>query len=348
MAHAPPNRVLLVRPSALGDVCRTVPCLVSLRRAFPHATIDWLVQDSFVDAVRAHPALSGVVPFPRREMKAWIASGRLAPLSGWLRELSQRGYDLAIDLQGLARSGFFTWITGARRRVGFANAREAGWLGLTESYTIRPTRHTVDRMLGLLRCMGVEPATDIALHTPPSDRAALDRDPAFARLRDRPYAVIAPTSRWPAKQWPADRFAALARYLASRGLAVAVVGSASERAQIGPVLDLAREEPLLVDLVGSTSVGRLMAVVERSRLVVANDSAALHMAVGFDRPIVALFGPTDVSLVGPYRRERDVIQHVAPDDLLDHKNPAQVALMERISTGEVIEACQERLASINA
>jgi lipopolysaccharide heptosyltransferase I len=336
--------VLLIRPSALGDVCRTVPCLVSLRRAFPGAAIDWLVQDSFADAVRAHPALSGVVPFPRREMKDWIASGRLAPLGGWLRELSQRGYDLAIDLQGLARSGFFTWITGAPRRVGFANAREGGWLGLTETYTIHAHRHTVDRMLGLLRCMGVEPVRDMALHTPAADRAAIDRDPACARLRERPYAIIAPTSRWPAKQWPADRFAAAADWLTRRGLAVAVVGSASERAQIGPVLDLAARQPLVVDLVGSTSVGRLMSVVERSRLVVANDSAALHMAVGFDRPIVALFGPTNAALVGPYRRERDVLQHVAPDDLLDHKNPAQAALMERISTDEVIEACEERLA----
>jgi len=334
-----PRSILIVRPSALGDVCRSVPVLVSLRRAFPGARIDWLVQDSFVDAVRAHPDLSGVVPFPRRGMKDWLVSGRLAPVGRWLRDLAEREYDLAIDFQGLARSGFFTWMSGARRRVGFSNAREGGWLGLTESYSVPRDRHTVDRMLDLLRQMGVAPVPDLRLHAPPEDRARVGADPALGE----PYAVMAPTSRWPAKQWPADRFALVASALTARGLNVVLVGSGSERGQIGPLLDLASRDPRLVDRVGSTGVGGLLAVIERSRLVIANDSAALHVGVGFDRPIVALYGPTRVELVGPYGRERDVIRHVGPGDTLDHKRPDRVTLMQRIGVDEVVAAALARL-----
>ena len=80
-----------------------------------------------------------------------------------------------------------------------------------------------------------------------------------------------------------------------------------------------------------------MALVESSSLVIANDSAALHMAVGFDRPMVALYGPTRVDRVGPYGREADVIQHVTPSDRLDHKDGAAGrALMERIGVEEVV------------
>lgn len=86
-----------------------------------------------------------------------------------------------------------------------------------------------------------------------------------------------------------------------------------------------------------------MNVIEHAALVVANDSAALHIAVGFGRPIVALFGPTRVERVGPYRREGDVLQVRRPGDTFDHKVEASRAMMERISVEDVVAACEERL-----
>jgi ADP-heptose:LPS heptosyltransferase len=122
-----------------------------------------------------------------------------------------------------------------------------------------------------------------------------------------------------------------------------LVGAASERAQVAPLLDLAQSNDRVLDLIGKTSLAHLMGVIERAALVVANDSAALHIAVGFNRPLVALYGPTRVHRVGPYRRERDVIQHVSPGDVFDHKSPASVAMMQRISADEVIRAAIHRL-----
>jgi heptosyltransferase-1 len=99
----------------------------------------------------------------------------------------------------------------------------------------------------------------------------------------------------------------------------------------------------VTDRVGSTSISALMALISRAALVVANDSAAVHMAVGFDRPTVALYGPTDVARVGPYGREADVIQHREPGDTLDHKDDANAAMMARIGLEEVLNACRVRL-----
>lgn len=331
-----PERILIIRPSALGDVCRSVPVLASLRAAYPGARIDWLVQGSFADAVRFHPGLTGVVKFERKAMSEGLWRGKTGALRAFLKQLRGARYDIVYDVQGLARSGFFAWATRAPRRVGYANAREMGWLGYTERHAVEASLHAVDRMVGLVRASGVDPVMDMRLYTSEQDRAAVMEEDG---LRGRRFAVVAPTSRWEGKRWPAERFASVVPELLKRGFeAVVVVGSAGEREQCGPVLELAKRNPRVLDRVGKTSVGRLMALIEASELVIANDSAALHMAVGFGRRIVGLFGPTRLSLVGPYRRDGEALQHVTDADRMDHKDEASGrALMERISVGEVLE-----------
>lgn len=344
MSHtAPPSRILLIRPSALGDVCRTVPVLVSLKRRFPESTIDWLVQDVFAPAVRSHPDLGGVVPFPRRAFAGWWRHPDVsADLLRWLRSLKRREYDLVVDCQGLARSGVFAWATRAPRRIGYSNAAEAGWLGLTERYEIPREMHTVDRMLGLIERAGIPPVHDLRLYASSADRAELgNRLDDFERI-----ALIGPTSRWPGKRWPADRFDRVVHALLADNLvdAAALVGAASERDQCAPLIERAARDERVVDLLGATSVGGLLAAVERSSLVIANDSAALHMAVGFEKPIVALFGPTRVDRVGPYGRADSVIQRIGPDDALDHKNEsAGAALMRRIQVDDVLDRARAEL-----
>jgi len=333
VATACPSRILLIRPSALGDVVRTVPALVSLRRTYPEAQIDWLVQDDFAEAIAHHPDLSRAISFPRRAFGHQLTRGQFGPFRAFLRELKESQYDLVYDLQGLARSGMMSHATGAARRIGFANARELGWLGLTERIAVSNDMHTVERMLALIQASGVPPIRDMRLYLAEKDRMGVLADPD---LPSEGYAVLAPGSRWPGKRWPDERFAAVAQHLIRRGLKVCLVGSRSEREQSGRCLDLADRNPKVIDRMGKTSIGQLMATIRYSAMVIANDSAALHIAVGFDRPSIGLFGPTRVDRVGPYRREADVIQHVESGDDLDHKHAASgLALMKRISVEEV-------------
>lgn len=338
-------RVLIIRPSALGDVCRSVPLAASLRRAFPDARIDWLVRDTCADAIREHPAVDNTVLFERKSIASETGRLRFAGMRRLLRTLREPGYDLVIDAQGLLRSGFFAWITGAPIRVGDSAARELAWLGYTRRVHIRPESHTVDRMLALLESLGIPLVRDLSLHN-----ALHDRSWASERVLGR-AVVLAPTSVWPAKRWPIDRFHTLARRLldGSHCEQIVIVGGPGEREQCDLLLELAGADERVLDLVGQTSVGQLMAVIERATLVVANDSAAVHMAVGFHRPLIALFGPTRTSLVGPYRRDDDVIQHTREDDVYDHKSPSVgLPMMERISTAEVFDAALDRLTRSDA
>ena len=165
-------RVLIIRPTALGDVVRTVPALVSLRAAMPQARIDWLVHDAYADAIRHHPALDGVIEFPRRRFgRAWTSPAIARELWRWTASLRRARYDLVFDLQGLARSGWFTFVTGAARRVGFANAREGAWLGYNRRHRVDAEVHAVDRMLALLEAEGVPVQRDMRLYLGDADRA---------------------------------------------------------------------------------------------------------------------------------------------------------------------------------
>jgi lipopolysaccharide heptosyltransferase I len=330
---APPSRILIVRPSALGDVCRTVPALVSLRAAYPHAQIDWLVQDVNAEAIRHHPALSNVIEFQRHQLGSDLSRGRTSSFLGFLRLLRHAKYDVVYDLQGLFRSGFLTWATRAPRRVGLKNARELGWLGLTHRYDAPRSLHAVDRMLGVLRSDGLTTSTDMRLYSAPASR---DRVVSDAELRAGPFAVLAPTSRWLAKRWPADRFAVVATELLNRGYTrVVLVGARSEREQCVPLIDLAKREPRLLDRIGQTSIADLMALIEASSLVIANDSAVVHMAVGFGRPLIGLYGATSPKSDGPYQRENDVVYHPL-ENPLRHRRLESNDLMQRITTEEVV------------
>ncbi len=340
----------MIRPSALGDVCRSVPVLVSLRKAWPSATIDWLVQDSFVEAVSAHPDVSKVIAFPRARF-ARVASSlsALREFRAWRRDLAARRYDIVFDCQGLARSGFFTWLTRAPRRIGYADAREGAGLFYTRRVAVPDSLHTVERMLALVQAEGVEPVRDLRLYAPSEAATRWRQRAQTLGLQGTRTLVLAPTSRWPAKRWPDARFAELLSRLDGAPIdAVLIVGAGSEREQCPCLLEAAESGSSrlrVVNLTGETTIGELMAVIASATLVVANDSAALHMAVGFDRPYVALFGPTETARVGPYGGRGVVLQHVEHGESLHHKSMERSGnAMERISVNEVLGAV-ERLLS---
>lgn len=337
-----PKKILLIRPSALGDVCRTVPVVAALRERYPRARIEWMIQRGFEDAVRLHPAVDAIVPFPRKDLAKDLRQRRTKSTRAFLASLKDAEYDMVIDAQGLARSGLFMRTTRAPRRIGYKQAQEFAWLAANERVDAPRDLHTVDRMLMLAEQAGA----DISK---PDLRLYADQDAVSQVIIEHPerFAVLAPTSRWASKRWPDERVAQLAKRLLDERVAerIVVVGAPGERSQCPATLTLAADHPRVTDRVGSTSITGLMALISRSALVVANDSAALHMGVGFDRPIVALFGPTDTARVGPYAHEDDVIQHRESGDDTDHKDDANAEQMKRITVDEVFDACESRLKS---
>ncbi len=358
----PPRRILLIRPSSLGDVVRTAPAAASLRRAFPDATIDWVVAEAFIPAVKHHPAINRIIPFPRAAIGNHLRRLQLRPIRDWLATLavSDDGnpYDLAIDLQGLLRSGLMARATRAQRKVGFADAREGGWLFYNERIRVARGLSHIDRDVELLRAIGVPPSSDDQGRSPDlrlyPGEAARDFAESDARLKGKRFIVFAPTTRGAGRAWPMDRYAELARRLFGRaeehGLdALVVVGAKNERLACASLLHAGRHEKRLVDLVGATDIPKWMAVLERAALVVCNDSAAMHVACAFHRPLVALMGPTRPEISGPYQRAHDAISKLKPGERVRHRDASRSAdIMRRITVDEVEEACVSRLQTAHA
>ena len=117
-----PQRVCLIKPSSLGDVVHALPVLSSLRERWPHAHLAWVVNRGLRGLLDGHPDLDEVIPFDRSQVR-WNIGG-IASISRFLLDLRRRRFDLAIDLQGLLRSGLMALATGATVRVGLADARE--------------------------------------------------------------------------------------------------------------------------------------------------------------------------------------------------------------------------------
>ncbi len=336
------QRILLIKPSSPGDIIHALPVLRGLRRRFPHAHIAWLVATPFANLLEADPDISEIIAFDRRHF------GRLGRHAGatrdffrFVRELRARRFDLVIDLQGLFRSGFLAWASGARERVGFRDARELAWLFYNRRISRLPRdMHAADKNMAALERLwdgGASDASGVHRAGATADfRIALtndDRDCAITLLAEagigaaREYAVLVPATRWETKCWPAERYGQLARFLKERyDLPSVLVGGtgdiplgeqavaasqpvprALDHSEPGCPQPGPRSEPAAVNLCGRTTLRELAALVSRARIVITADSTPMHMAAAFDRPLVALFGPTSPTRTGPYGRGESVL-----------------------------------------
>jgi heptosyltransferase-1 len=208
---SPPRRILLIKPSAIGDVVHTLPILNLLRRRWPDAHIAWLVTPACSGLLEGHPMLNEVILFDRKR----FGRGWRDPLSAWglmsfMNQLRGRDFDLVIDLQGLFRSGLLAWKTRAPIRIGFANARELAPIFYTHRVEVgTPEQHAIDRYLKLAAELGCDGPVEFPFHVTEADRQLIaSLIPAAER-----YAVLLPGTNWPTKRWPVERFASLVRPL---------------------------------------------------------------------------------------------------------------------------------------
>jgi lipopolysaccharide heptosyltransferase I len=371
MRGRPFERILLIKPSAVGDVIHTLPVLAKLRSRYPAARIDWLLTPPIAELIGHHPALSNVVRFDRgalgRGWREWCAG-----VGQMLAELWRTRYDLVIDLHGQFRSAILTLATRAPVRIGFdrphlgprspvdrrltANAYRHGWTGAREGAWLAYTHriplprtdvHAVDRYLWLGPMLGLdEGPPDFHVPIPSASAARVEALLAKHDLRGRFFAVLVPGTIWPTKHWHIEGFAAVARHLRSTGRAVVLAGSASERQRCRAVAELA---PGSVDLSGKTALSELAALIRRADLCVTNDSGSMHLTVALGRPVVSVFGPTDPLWIGPYRRSDSVVRAdrpCAPCYFRQlHACPHNHACMTEVASGMVIDRIERILAA---
>jgi len=289
------KNVLIIRPSAIGDVVFASPMAAALKRTWPQAHVAWLVEPGIDMLLRPNPHIDERILWPKAEWKSLWRDGRrlecLRRMRAFRAMLRERQFDVAIDLQGLLKSGVLAWFTGAPRRIGLGSREGSGWL-MTE---VVPRGGDAARIsseyLYLAQQLGLD-AGDFMPHLyldPTAEARALERLAAKG-LAPGKYAVFAAFTTRPQKHWFPESWRALARQLPEQtGLKPVLLGGPADRVAAADIADGVRG---LVDLTGQTSLAETAAIVRHAGAVVGVDTGLTHMGIAFARPTVAIFGST--------------------------------------------------------
>ena len=295
-----PGRVCLIKPSALGDVVNALPTLAALRARWPEARISWVVNRSLRGLIDGNPAIDEVIPHDR-------AGAGIAGFARLLDGLRRRRFDVAIDLQGLLRSGLMAAATGAKVRVGLADFRE----GSTWFYTHRvlpppPESHAVVRLLRIAEAFGAD--TTSPRHAIAFDEA--DRHWARGRLAAvaSPRLVLNLGARWVTKRWPPEHFAEIARRAARvYGAGLIAIGAPEDAPAIGALRARLGTLPIL-NLCGQTTLPQLAALAVESDVVLSNDTGPLHLAAAAGARVVGIYLCTSPRRNGPHGPHARVVE----------------------------------------
>ena len=289
-------RILILKPSSLGDVVQALPVLRLLKRHLPRSTIHWWIDSALSSLLECDPDLDGLFLFERRR---WSSPLHWNEMLASVRQMRALKFDWVIDLQSLARSGLFAWLANGDFTIGLDDARE-GARGLYDLAVPRPSFHThaVDWYLEVLRHLGVPVHWDFTW-LPVRTQAQAAVKEAW-RSDSARWLALQPGARWNNKRWPVEYFTELVRRLAGddSNLRFAILGSRADAA-LGE--RIAGAEPgRCLDLTGRTSLAAMIEWIRLSELLVTNDTGPMHVAAAMGKPIVALFGPTEARRTGPY------------------------------------------------
>lgn len=349
------ERVLIVRLGSMGDIVHSLPAVSTLRRSFPAAQIDWVVEDRWSELLCSRAELRAA---PRSDEKPLVDRVYVVDTRGWRKKLTARAtrqaagsvvqslrqarYDAALDLQGAVKSAFLMRLAGARVRFGFSRPIESP-AGLV--YTRRVVargRHIAEQNVSL----AVAAAASAGVAADPAYEFPLPIDAKFeawarTELQQRrldKFLMLTPGAGWGAKCWPAERFGAVARQLAKEGLATIVNYGPGEKELADAVVAASGGTAQAL----TCSISELIAITRQSRLFIGGDTGPTHLAAALGVPVVGIYGPTDPARNGPMgartivlRSERSVTSHARRKD-------AEPGLLE-ISAEQAVEAARQLL-----
>ena len=308
------KNILIVKPSALGDIIMALPALSALRKSFPLARISWLVRPEFADILRTHPLVDEVILFDRKFLgKAWHNIKALSGIFALIRKLRSRHFDLTVDLQGLFRTAGLCWLSGCKKRFGMADGREFATIFYNNKVTCSSDSiHMVDYYLKVAQAAGGDISRiDFAIAENPQAHQTVDSLLKKNNVSGNNYVVLMPGSAHLDKCWPAERFAAVADKIKNDfGFSVVAVGSPSEKPLCDKLKAAAKSQ--VVNLAGQTSISELVSLVSGAKLAITNDTGPGHIAVALGVEVVFLFGPSNPARIGPYKKDDSFIA-VAPD-----------------------------------
>lgn len=322
------TRILLIRTSALGDVIHALPVLTALRRSLPGARIAWLIEEAYAPVLDGHPDLDRLIPVRLRVWRKRPLSPRTwGEIATFLSALDRFAPEVVLDLMGNHKAGILAAVTLADRRIGLprSDRREpssAIWI----SETVSPQgMHSVDRMLSVLRALGIPPR--------PADFGA---DKLFPRATATASQVlIHPGAGWQNKRYAPENWGRVASILHQRlGCKSGVLVAPGEEHLAEGV---AQASQGTAEIFWAPDLVQLAGHLRGASLVMGGDSGPLHLAHALGRPVLFVMGPTDPERHGPYGAPERAIWRQLPCSFCHRRYPQIMPCLARLSAEAVAE-----------
>lgn len=341
--------ILVVRLSSMGDLIHTLPAVAALRRRFPDARIDWLVETRHRDVLLDNPDVNGLIEVDTLGWRRRLLSPRTwREIRESVSRIRERRYDFVLDLQGTIKSAVSAFLARSDRRIGFGaghlKERVAALL-YTERVSANGGRpHVIDRHLSLLRALDIETEERrFPISVSPAAEAAAEQEIERMALSD--FAVLNPGGSWETKRWSPERFGQLAAAIEREWkLPTLVVWGPGEEGMAREVVAASKGAARLAP---RTSLRELVPYIRRASLFVSGDSGPLHLASASGVPAVGIFGPTDPARNGPFGEGDEVVwKQVACSPCYKHRCPGYGNVcLTTIEVDDVLDAVRKRLAA---
>jgi lipopolysaccharide heptosyltransferase I len=330
-----PEKILIIKPSALGDIIHTLPFLAAARATFPKAEIHWVVAKGLHTLLEEHPLINRLWILDK---DCWKQLSRLREtipeIMKFRKELAEERFDISIDLSGLLRSGLITLAANAHYKLGFSDSNEGSPLFYTHKIEGGKQIHAVERYLKLAAMMGCDTST-VNFPLPPYPKDSL----LLASL-PKHFCVMVPSAGKEANRWPADRFGKLA---ASLPLPSIIISNKADSSVVAEAV--ANSNNKAINLAGKTSLKELVSLISRARFLVTNDTGPMHIAAALNVPVFAIFGPANPIRTGPYGTIHTVIQEQANCIPCYRRKPcAHWSCMKNISVERVRQKIYNNIA----
>jgi heptosyltransferase I len=326
----PLQHVCLLRLSAIGDTCHAVAALRAFQSAWPQTRFTWIIGKLEAKLMTAI--------LPEIEFITFDKSATLEELWRLRRLLRARRFELLLDMQLSFRASLISSLVSAPIKLGFdrARARELQWWFTNARIAPATHEHVLDSFMGFVRACGIDPAAphwDLNL---PAD--ALE----YARgivTDERPTLAISPCSSHTARNWSAERYAAVADYAVNthRMRVVLVGGRSAIEAQMGLAIAAAARETV-VNQIGKDTLPQLLGLLSQSTVLLSPDSGPAHMATMVGLPVIGLYAATNPARAGPYySREWCVDKYDAAAQKYRGKPAAQIPWTTKIEPNGVMD-----------
>lgn len=304
------ERILVVKPSSLGDIVHALPAVAAIKRQFPDVKIDWLANTEWAPILEGSPALERVIPFPRREFRG--LSGLLRAKTWATENLRKSEYDLAIDFQGLLRSALLARLSGAKKIFGFRQAREGAHLLYGHQICLQDwnVTHAIDRNRQLVEALGIN-TSPVEFALPAGEPVAAELDPSA------PALLLHPFSRGIGKSLSPEEIRELCKALNPTPVWLAGVADTEIAEENWP--------DNVTNFLNQTSLPQLIHLLRAATWTVSVDSGPMHLAAGISDRVLSLHTWSDPLMVGPWHREAWVWRD------------GQIREMKSISPGEFPE-----------